>query len=376
MTKKHNIKNVLYIGNYLENYSRNYIFINNLRNNGINVYEINLQNKGKLEIIKFFIRNFKKLRKKDYDLIIFFSFRFSISFLFAKILSMMRKVPLVNDIFISKLLSFYYDYNLANVRIRNLPKILYWLQYYFFDWIECWLSNYIILDTFSHINYFHKKFNIPIKKFRKVYVGARDDIFYPMEKRKESGDKFIVGFWGTFIPLHGIEYIIRAAKKLEQNHEIEFMLIGTGTTYSRNRKLAEDLQVKNIKFIPKNFLDINEFAKLRELISQFDVGLGIFGITEKSSLAIPNKIFEGIAMNIPMITRDSPAIRELFVNGENICLCLPGNPESLAESILYLKENLQLREKIKREGYKLFKDFCSIKAIGRKLLMTLKNIVN
>ncbi|GAG66233.1 unnamed protein product, partial [marine sediment metagenome] len=58
------------------------------------------------------------------------------------------------------------------------------------------------------------------KKFKRIWVGADESIFYPI-KQKETGD-FVVLFFGTFIPLQGVETIIKSAKKLENQKDIRY----------------------------------------------------------------------------------------------------------------------------------------------------------
>lgn len=53
---------------------------------------------------------------------------------------------------------------------------------------------------------------------------------------------------------------------------------------------------------------------------------------------------------------NTPAIREILVNNENIILSEPENPDSLAEAVLRLKNNEILRNKIKNNAYRLFQE--------------------
>ena len=80
-------------------------------------------------------------------------------------------------------------------------------------------------------------------------------------------------------------------------------------------------------------------------------------------------------MKIPMITCESPAIKELFNNYENILLCKSSDPESLADAILELKNNIKLRERIKQNGYVLFKENCSIDIIGKRLITIFNSVL-
>jgi len=365
------LRSVLFVGNYNEEYSRNAIFIKGLRRNNITVLEFNIKSYNFIKNVLICIKNFKRLNSQNFDVILLHAPN-NIQFLFAKLLSKVKGIPLIHDIYISKLQTFYYDRNLFGK--TKMPKFFYRVFYYLQDLFESVLSDYIILDTYSHIKFFHHKFNIPIKKFRRILVGAQDDIYFPLNIKKKNDDKFIVGYWGTFIPLHGVEYIIKAAKILEKESDIKFVLIGKGQTFNDNKELAERLKIKNIEFIPKLFIANKELNKLPEFIAKFDLGLGIFGNTNKTIQVIPNKVFEGNAMKLPMISCDSPAIRELFTHEENIVLCERANPESLAKAILKLKNDSELGEKVKEKAYNLFLEYCSIEALGKSLIKYLNYI--
>lgn len=362
------IKNILYTGCYDNTIHRNIMTLKGLRANKINVYEYNVKSHSILKNIKSFLKNLKKLKNQNYDLILFHSEAF-IQFPLVKLVSIIKRVPLVHDIFISKLQTIYYDRK--QFEKRKIPKILLRIILFTIDLIECSFSDYLILDTYSHIKFFHEKFKTPIKKFRKVLVGSMNNIFYPIENEKDKKKQFLIGFAGTFIPLQGVEYIVEAAKILENNNQIIFHFIGDGQTYKENKELAKELKLKNTIFYGRVPL-----KNMREMISKFDIKLGIFGNTPKALQVIPTKVFDGMAMKKPMISADTPAIRELFINNENIILCEKANPKSLAEAILKLKKDKILREKIAQNAYTLYKEYCTPVAVGKRLIQVLNGILN
>ena len=366
MTDK-KLNKILYMGCYGENFHRNVVVLNGLKKNSINSYEYNVNSHNIIKNIFLFLKNFKKLKKQNFDLVLLHSEVF-IQFFIAKFISFIKKIPLVHDIFISKLQTIYYDRK--QFKKRKLPKSLLWIVLFTMDLIECTFSDYLLIDAYSHIKFFHEKYKTPVKKFRKLLVGSMDDIFYPLEK-KENDDKFIIGFLGTFIPLQGVEYIIKAAKKLENDKQIVFHFIGNGQNYQESRALASELKIRNISFF--GFIPMK---KVPNMISKFDINLGIFGHTNKALQVIPTKLFDGMAMKKAMISMDSPAIRELFTNNEDIVLCERSNPDSLAEAILKLKNDKYLRDKIEVNAYQLYKKFCSPEAIGKRLKKILKGILS
>ena len=191
-----------------------------------------------------------------------------------------------------------------------------------------------------------------------------------MEEKTDLNKKFAVLFWGNFIPLQGIQYIIKAAKTLEQYQDIKFEVIGNGQTYAEMMELVKKLSVKNIVFIDKMTQE-----DLVGYIKKADVCLGIFGDTGKTQRVIPNKVYEAIAMKKPVISGDTPAIRELFTDRENVLLCLVADADDLADKILELKNNQDLRYKIANNGYEIFKSSGIPKVIGGKLFQDLKTLL-
>lgn len=169
-------------------------------------------------------------------------------------------------------------------------------------------------------------------------------------------------FYGQFIPLHGIEYIVRAAKILEQEN-VAFTIIGIGQEYKRIRSIANELEIKNIKWI--NWV---KYHDLVHYINEADVILGIFGDSEKARRVIPNKAFQTIACKRALITGDSPAARELFKDKENVLLCRMADPLAIATSIRLLRDDKDLRFKIGANGYNTYISKCNIEAIGRQVI--------
>jgi glycosyltransferase involved in cell wall biosynthesis len=233
---------------------------------------------------------------------------------------------------------------------------------YLFDYNALHGASLVLSDTNVHARYYSDFYDVDSRKFRRVLVGSDDEVFYPRRTKKEN-DCFLVIFWGGFIPLQGVKYILRAAKLLESHKDVKFELRGLGQTYGEALELSKSLKVKNLTFVP-SWLSYNNIPNF---IAKADVCVGIFGETEKAQRVIPNKAVEALAMQKPLITGDSPAAREILVNMENSLLVPMANPEALAGAILTLKEDHKLREKIAENGYRVFKEKLSPKAIGKEL---------
>jgi glycosyltransferase involved in cell wall biosynthesis len=320
-----------------------------LRKNGVEVEECHDASPSHIARIYKLI---KKHHGIDYDAMIV-GFPGQKIFPLAKLLSQKRKTPMILDAFLS-----FYDssvFDRKEVEEGSFKARLY----YYLDKYSCKVSDRVLLDTEEHIKYFCEEFHLEREKFGRIFIGADDDVFYPREANRQDG--FTVVFHGTFIPLQGIQYILKAAKLLKEE-EIKFDIIGTGQTYESAVRLVRKLDLKNVRLRGRV-----KYEELPDLIARADVGLGIFGDTPKAKRVIPNKAYEILAMKKPLITGDSPAARETLTNKENALLCEMANPEAIVNSIVKLKEDEKLRKRISDKGYKLFKEKFSPKMIGREV---------
>lgn len=341
---------ICYFGDFDPEYPRNRVIIKGLRENGVDVFLCNERARG----FKKYFSLIKKHRSVgNYDLMII---GYSDSRLPVFLGSFLNKGKLLTwDAFYSLYGSLVFDRELTT------PKSLKALYYWFLDWFSCRLTDKVLLDTNEHIKYFVRTFKVNPSKFIRSFVGTDDSVFYPRKEVKKD-NKFTVHFHGKFIPLQGTEYIVRAAFLLK-GEDITFQIIGQGQDYDKVKKLADDLDLKNI-----NWIDKVKYEELPDLMDKANVCLGIFGSTLKTKLVIPNKVYEAVAMEKPLISGDTPAIRELFTDRNDILLAKTADPSDLVQKIIELKNDESLRNKVAEGGYQLFNKYANSKTIGKNLL--------
>jgi glycosyltransferase involved in cell wall biosynthesis len=192
-------------------------------------------------------------------------------------------------------------------------------------------ADLILLDTQAHIEWVAQEFHVPVERFARVFVGADDRVFHPPgpdEAPPPADGPREVLFYGKFIPLHGVEIILRAAHLLAGESDIRFTLVGTGQTYAAARELAASLRLPRVTWV-----DWLDYEALPRAIWRAHVCLGVFGPEGKALRVIPNKVFQALACGAPVITADSPAMRELPPMGPALTLIPPGDPEALAAAI-------------------------------------------
>lgn len=376
---------ICYFGTYCtqEGYPRNNVIIKGLRKNGIEVIECHVELwKGygdKARVIKTIFHNVKLIARifhsyfllvikfffiRDFDIVLV-GYPGFIDIFLAKCLTIFRRRPLVFDAFISLYDTLVGDRKM--VGSNSFKARLLWL----IDKYACLAADRVLLDTDADIDYFAREFGIKREKFIRVPVGEDDDIFKPVEQPKRD-DVFRVLFFGTYLPLHGLEFIVKAANLLRNFKDIHFILVGSGADYDEIQKLSRNLDSNNIEFIKA----WKGYDELKQIIAQADVCLGIFGLTDKARRVVPCKVYASLAMAKPLITGDSPSAREMLQDGETAVLCRMADPEALRDKIAILREDSKLRDKIAKNGHELFTNKFTPLCIARELLASLERDFN
>jgi len=352
---------VCFFGGYNPGYIRNVIIKEGLIKNDVQVVECRTKSKFKfwLRYPILFFQHLKFFLIK-YDFIFVPAFRHK-DVLLAKFLGLLTNKPVVFDPFVSR-----YETKVVDQK-KVTPYSMQARHNFRIDRLSFRLADIVLADTLAHAEYYAREFGIDRSKFKRVPVGVPEEFFSLSKiwKEKENRKKsyFLVQFYGSFLPLQGIEHIVQAARIVaSKNRGICFELIGSGQTFPMIRRLVEEMELENI--ILRDWIP---FQELPEVVSRADICLGIFGNTEKALRVVPNKVFQCLSLEKPVITGKTPAILEYFEDRENICLCEVANADSLAETIMLLKDNEELRRKIARNGHKLIQENFTSELIGREI---------
>jgi glycosyltransferase involved in cell wall biosynthesis len=239
----------------------------------------------------------------------------------------LRRVPIVADMFLPLYETIVEDRRLLRVgslRARLLAA---------YEWLVCHAVDHLVLDSKAHASYLQERCGLPLSRVARVFVGAEDKWFKPQRARARPPGRFVVLFYGQFVPLQGVDVIVESARLLaEAGEDIEFVVAGTGQDAMRIDARLRELALANVRrvaWIP--------YEELASWIAQADVCLGVFGMSGKAARVIPNKVFQALACRRPIITRDGPAIRELVGPSDAVRLIPPGDPNALASAVLDLR---------------------------------------
>jgi glycosyltransferase involved in cell wall biosynthesis len=220
-------------------------------------------------------------------------------------------------------------------------------------------ADLVIADTEAHADFLAGLAGIPRERVAVCLVGAEERIFGPGQAPAEP---FRALFVGKLIPLHGLETIVAAARLAP---EVPFRIVGSGQLEA---VLADP--PANVERVPWV-----EYAQLPGELWAAGCALGIFGSSAKAARVIPNKAYQALACGTPLVTGDTPAARELLVDGESALLVPPGSPEALAAAVRRLAGDATLRARIAAGGLAAYRARASEEVLGRRWRGLLEELV-
>lgn len=315
---------VLFITTKNIDYLRNVQEIKMLRSKG---YEVDLMYSNKKTYIGRISEIYKKLLLKQINKYEMIFIGFSPQLILPVWAWKFRHKKVYIDFFISVYDTLVNDRKVV-YKHGVLSRILHWL-----DRKTLKLADGIYCDTNAHKEYFCHEFKAKKENLKVLYLEADKSIYYPRKANKPQNwsDKFIVLYFGSILPLQGVDVVLDAVRRLRDDTEIQFVVIGP-----INKKL------KKVKSRSVRYYDWLTQTELAEMIAMSDVCLaGHFcSEIEKANRTIPGKAYIYAAMQKKMILGDTVANRELFLeDNEKIFFVPRGNAQELAKMILKIKSN-------------------------------------
>ncbi len=224
------------------------------------------------------------------------------------------------------------------------------------------LADVVLADTRAHADLFRDELAPPDTRVRVLEVGYDDAVFQPAPDLRADGVATVL-FYGSFLPLHGVEVVVAAAARLRDDARIRFDLVGGGQTRDAVERFVLEHRLGNVSMTTRIAL-----SELPARIAGATVCLGIFGTTPKAMRVIPNKVYQCMGMERAVISMHSPALRETFRLDEEVVAVPPGDPDALARAIRTLVADAAYRARIAQAGAaRVARDFTPV-PIARRFL--------
>jgi len=170
----------------------------------------------------------------------------------------------------------------------------------------------------------------------------------PANVALKKGRRYLVGYVGVMGSQEGVDLLLSAVRHIvytRHRHDIHFGLVGGGTELQAMRELAQRSGIADyVTFTGRVPDDI-----LLEMLSTADVCVNPDVANAMNDLSTMNKIMEYMALGKPIVQFD---LTEGRVSAQEASLYARRNdPEDLAEKILDLLADEQMRERMGRFGH-------------------------
>lgn len=188
-------------------------------------------------------------------------------------------------------------------------------------------ADLVITDTKADAEYFIHEFRGDRERFRTVYLEADQTVYYPRAQCRQAGleDKFVVLYFGSILPLQGVDIVLKAIEILKDEGDLFFQVIGPVS--GRCKAPVQD----NVEYT--DWLAPEELAGY---IANADLCLaGHFNDRiDKAKRTIPGKAYIYSAMGKPVVLGENRANRERYGDSDNVYWAKMGDAQALAEVIM------------------------------------------
>ncbi|MDP1799833.1 MAG: glycosyltransferase family 4 protein [Bacteroidota bacterium] len=189
-------------------------------------------------------------------------------------------------------------------------------------------------------------------------------------KNNFSKDDRILLYAGIIGIAQGLETVLTAANNLKENSNLKFVFIGSGPEKEKLLKIKAEQQLDNVFF-----LDAISKKEMPAVLRTVNAAIIPLRKLELFLGAIPSKIFENLAMEVPILLGVDGEARKLFIDKGNAGIYFePENADKLAQAILKLVQDKALALQMGKNGRRFVNEFFNRENIAQQFFEQLKKI--
>lgn len=219
---------------------------------------------------------------------------------------------------------------------------------------------------------------VPSSKVSMIPNMSKIEEFWPRKKDLNLKGKlglklntFKVIHFGSLGIANGAEYIIEAAKLLNDNFSIEFLFVGGGSTENMLKKMCENYRLKNVKFLGQF-----PMKETSEIVNFSDVSIVSFKDIPILNTNSPNKLFDSLSAGKPIIVNSNGWTKDMVEEKGCGYYVNPNNPQDLVDRILFLKKNPEVVMKMGEKSRELAEKEYDKSILCNKVLEIIKRVYN
>ena len=194
----------------------------------------------------------------------------------------------------------------------------------------------------------------------------RDESF-----RREIGveNKFALCYAGIHGLAQGLQVIINAAEIVKHEENIQFVFVGEGPEKQDLINMVKEKGLKNVTFLP-----LQPKKNMPKIVASMDAAIIPLKKLELFKGALPSKMFETLASEIPIILPVQGEAAKLIKSANAGIVVEPENSKEIAEAVLKLYNDIELRDDLGKNGRSYVMENYARETITRKLEKILMNL--
>jgi len=204
------------------------------------------------------------------------------------------------------------------------------------------VADRVLTDTRLNADYYAHLLGLDADLFKPLPLSINAGGYCQVREQAMAHQGIKVLFAGSFVPLQGVEIIVRAAALLKARTDLEFRLVGDGQTANAIQALISELELTNVSW-SRGWMNS---ADMLEEYRQADLCLGIFGGTDKAHRVWPYKNYQAMAAGKALVSMQTKALDFVTPETGYFCPIPPENPQRLAAAIISLADDMQARRRL------------------------------
>ena len=165
--------------------------------------------------------------------------------------------------------------------------------------------------------------------------------------RDEFGfnEYFVAGYVGLLGLAQGLEAVLESARFLSKFPKIVIAFVGDGPEEPRLKSITQESGLKNVRFLPAQ-----PASRMPEVLSTLDVALVPLKRHPLFKGTLPSKMFVAMGAAIPIVGSVEGEARAVIVKSQGGICVEPENASQIAEAILQLYRDPELRKSLGENG--------------------------
>jgi len=180
-------------------------------------------------------------------------------------------------------------------------------------------------------------------------------------------DAVLAGYIGTVGMAHGLKTVLEAAALTQSRRDVVFLILGEGAERAALEAEARSRGLDNLKFH-----DLVSHDLMPSYLAALDLSIIHLKPDPLFKTVIPSKIFESMAMGVPMVMAVEGESAEIVREAE-AGVCIPsGDARAMADAVLALADGPDERKRLAANGARVVRERYARKPLALAALRTLE----